>query len=72
VEKLLTIKQLSELIQYSPKTIYQWTHIGYIPHLKLKKGIRFKETEVDLWLSKKRKQGRDKYKIVENSTKITM
>ena len=35
-EKLLTIKELSELIQVSPKTIYSWTHLGYAHHIKSK------------------------------------
>lgn len=51
MEKLLTIQQLSELIQVSPKTIYQRIHIGFIPCYKLSKGIRFNVLEVEQWLS---------------------
>lgn len=47
MERLLTIRQLSELIQVSPKTIYQWVHIGYILHYKFLKGIRFREKDVE-------------------------
>jgi len=63
VEKLLTIQQLSELIQVSPKTIYQWTHIGYVPYYKLPKGIRFRQQEVEIWLKRKKKGGRFRYKV---------
>jgi len=63
VEKLLTIQQLSESIQYSPKTIYQWTHSGFIPHYKFPKGIRFRITDVEAWLRNKRRYGRKTYKI---------
>lgn len=63
MEKLLTIQQLGELIQVSPKTIYQWTHIGFIPHYKLPKGVRFKKADVTAWLSKRHRKGRDKLKI---------
>lgn len=63
MEKLLTIQQLSELIQVSPKTIYQWTHIGYVPYYKLPKGIRFRQQEVEIWLKRKKKGGRFRYKV---------
>jgi excisionase family DNA binding protein len=63
VEKLLTIKQLSELIQVSQKTIYQWTHIGFIPHYKFPKGVRFRENEVEKWLQNRLKKGRRKYHV---------
>jgi len=61
VEKLLTIRQLSDLIQVSPKTIYQWTHIGFIPHYKFPKGLRFKVREIERWLEKRKQNGRFKY-----------
>jgi excisionase family DNA binding protein len=63
VEQLLTISQLSELIQVSRSTLYEWTHTGFIPHYKLPKGVRFKEEEINKWLYKKRKKGRDSFKI---------
>ena len=63
MEKLLTVKQLGELLQISTRTIYEWTHIGYVPHYKLPKGIRFKMAEVEKWLKKKSRKGRDTYKI---------
>jgi excisionase family DNA binding protein len=63
VEKLLTIQQLSDLIQISPKTIYQWTHIGFIPHYKFPKGIRFYEEEILAWLKKRKAGGRKQMKL---------
>jgi len=63
VEKLLTVQQLGELIQVSPKTIYQWTHIGFIPHYKLPKGVRFSPWRVMGWLSGREKKGRGSMKI---------
>ncbi|NQS89759.1 helix-turn-helix domain-containing protein [Patescibacteria group bacterium] len=63
MERLLTIQQLSELIQYSPKTIYQWVHIGFVPHVKFPKGIRFKESQIMTWLRSKDKKGRSCYRI---------
>ncbi len=62
MEKLLTIEQLSELTQISRSTLYEWTHAGFIPHYKFPKGVRFKEAEINNWLKKRRKVGRNTYK----------
>ena len=59
MEKLLKVEELSELIQVSPSTIYHWTQANFIPHYKLPKGIRFKITEIEGWLRKKRMSGRE-------------
>jgi excisionase family DNA binding protein len=34
-------------------TIYQWTHIGYIPHFKLGRFVRFRESDILKWLELK-------------------
>lgn len=44
-------------------TIYQWTHIGYIPHFKLGRFVRFKESDVMEWLESKARNGRSKRAI---------
>jgi len=54
MEKLMTIKDLSEWLQVSKSTIYQWTHMRTIPHYKLPKGVRFKKEEIEAWLKKKK------------------
>lgn len=63
MEKLLTIKQLSELIQISRSTLYEWTHTGFIPHYKLPKDVRFRETEIGDWLKKRQKKGRSSFSV---------
>jgi len=63
VKKLLTVEQLSELIQVSPKTIYQWTHIRFIPFYKFPKGIRFSEDQILHWLEKRKIKGRSTFRI---------
>lgn len=63
MEKLLTVEQLSGLIQIKRSTIYEWTHSGFIPHYKLPKGVRFKENEIDQWLRKRQKKGRCSFKV---------
>jgi len=63
MEKLLKVEQVADLLQVSKSTIYDWTHTDYIPYYKLSSGVRFKESEIDKWLSKKRIKGRERYKI---------
>jgi excisionase family DNA binding protein len=63
VEKLLTVKELSEIFQVSRSTIYEWSHTGFVPHYKLPKGIRFRMSEIEKWLIVRRKKGRKRYKI---------
>jgi len=63
VEKLLTVPQLSQLIQFSPKTIYQWVHQGVVPCYKFSKGIRFREKEIDGWIRRRHRRGRNTIKI---------
>lgn len=59
IEQLLTINQLSEIIQVKVPTIYRWVHERYIPHLKINHLIRFSESEVAEWLEKKNCKGRN-------------
>lgn len=63
MEKYLNIKELSKILGYSCRTIYEWTHIGFIPHYKFPKGIRFKVSEVEKWLKIKHRKGRNRYKF---------
>jgi len=44
-------------------TIYDWTHADYIPHYKFPKGLRFKPSEVERWLRRRQKRGRENYQV---------
>lgn len=63
MDKLLTIKDLSEWLQISPKTIYNWVHLEYIPCIKFKHAVRFNKETIVAWLNKKRRNGRYLYRI---------
>jgi len=63
MEKLLTVKQLGELMEISESTLYEWTHSGFIPHYKLPKGVRFKISEIEVWLKKRKRKGRSAYRL---------
>jgi len=61
MERLLKIGQVADLLQVSKRTIYDWTHADYIPYYKFPKGLRFKPSEVERWLERRKKRGRENY-----------
>ena len=52
MERLMTAKQVSELIEVKPSTVYQWVHLGLIPYVKLGKCVRFKKADLFRWIDK--------------------
>ncbi len=58
MQKLLTVEEIAEYLQVRPSTIYQWTHQGFIPHVKLGNRVRFRLSQVDRWVEKKSCEGR--------------
>jgi excisionase family DNA binding protein len=54
----MTVNEIAEYLQVKPSTIYQWTHQGYIPHVKLGNRVRFRLSHVDRWIERKSKNGR--------------
>lgn len=58
MNKLLTPQEVADLLSVQKSTIYQWTHQGFIPHVKLGKFVRFKEDKVMEWLERKAQNGR--------------
>jgi len=63
MQKLLTPKELSELLQIKPSTVYKWVNYEYIPCVRIGSLIRFKEQKVEEWLRKRARKGRKTYKI---------
>lgn len=58
MHKFLDINELSDILKISKNTIYGWVHIGYIPHYKINRLVRFNEQEIMEWLDKKKHNGR--------------
>jgi len=48
--KLLDISQLSEIINIKKQTIYDWTHKGLIPYVKVGRLLRFDLNDIERWL----------------------
>jgi len=49
-ENLLTVQELSCIINIKPKTIYQWAEMHQIPHYKLGRCVRFDPAAINQWL----------------------
>jgi len=60
MEKLLTVEEIAEYLNLKPSTIYQWTHQGFIPYIKLGSRVRFRTTQIEKWLEEKSKDGRSR------------
>jgi excisionase family DNA binding protein len=56
MERLLNIKELSQLLSVKEATIYTWIHQELIPYYKLNGLVRFRESEINEWLKKKQKR----------------
>jgi excisionase family DNA binding protein len=63
LDKLLTVEELADILSVKESTIYQWTHQGFIPHTKLGRLVRFRESDVIKWLAKRSRPGRRTRKI---------
>lgn len=50
MEKLLTAKQVSELLEVKTSTVYDWVYRDVIPYIKLGRLVRFKKTDIFHWL----------------------
>lgn len=57
-EKLLAIGDLSAYLRIKPKTLYSKVESGEIPHYKIGHLIRFRKSEVEVWLERSRKTSR--------------
>ncbi len=69
MERLMTAKQVSELIEVKPSTVYQWVHVGLIPYVKIGKCVRFKKDELLRWIDKNHRKERVSFKTIEKSFK---
>jgi len=61
MEKLLTSQEIADYLGVKLSTIYSWTHLGFIPHIKVGRLVRFKESDVRSWLKKRTEKGRVDY-----------
>ena len=63
MDKLLTVQEIAALLGVAESTIYQWTHQGFIPHVKIGRFVRFRQRQIEKWVEEKSVQGRGTRKI---------
>ena len=51
MERLLTIDQVSDILQVKKATIYSWTFSRKIPFVKVNGALRFRESEISRWIN---------------------
>jgi len=63
MDKLLTVEEIAEYLSLKPSTIYQWTHQGFIPHIKLGSRVRFRMSQIEKWLESRTVNGRVRNRV---------
>ncbi len=49
--KIVTIKELAEIIKVKDKTLYQWAELGHIPCIKMQGCLRFDLDDITKWVA---------------------
>jgi excisionase family DNA binding protein len=47
---LWTVREVAAHLNVKESTIRHWVHIGYIPHIKFRGAVRFRESDIAPWL----------------------
>jgi len=67
---LLTAQELADELGIKLSTVYYWTHIQYIPVIKMGRRLRFRRSSIYKWLERIESKGRlkqnQKYEITNN------
>jgi excisionase family DNA binding protein len=53
-ERLLTSRELGDMLGFSPATIVDWFEAGKLPGFRIGGRLRFRLSEVEAWLEEKR------------------
>jgi len=66
--KLVKIEDVMEYLGVSKRTVYDWVHVGYIPHVKFRKIIRFRLEDIDKWIKQRQHKGRKTYYLSSDNS----
>jgi excisionase family DNA binding protein len=57
-DRLLTAREVADLLGHSPETILRWTRLGKLPGIRLPSGqLRYRAEAIDEWLAARETQG---------------
>ena len=48
--KLVSIKEIAEMLGVKPSTLYQWAELGQVPCIKLNGCLRFNPADISDWI----------------------
>ncbi len=60
--KLLTVKEVCDMLAVKKSTVYEWTALGLMPYVRLNGALRFDEAEIRAWVERSKKPARDEKK----------
>jgi excisionase family DNA binding protein len=66
-KEFLTIQDLSKYLAIKASTLYTMVGEKRVPHYKIGRMLRFKRSEIDLWMEGNRKQCVDPKKVVRKA-----
>lgn len=74
MEKLLKPEEVAEMLGIQLSTVYNWTHKGKrghskIPYIKVGACLRFRQSDIEKWLSKPQPDKEPKPEIKKPKTK---
>jgi excisionase family DNA binding protein len=54
--KLISVKEVSEILNVKPSTLYQWAELGQIPCVKINGALRFDIEDIMKWIKSCKKE----------------
>ncbi|MDD5088572.1 MAG: helix-turn-helix domain-containing protein [bacterium] len=68
MKTLLNAHQTAEYLGVSLATIRKWTHLGFIPRIKLGGTVRYDRDVIDAWTTQRSTQGRTRQRMLEQTS----
>lgn len=54
--KLIDVKEVAQILNVKPSTLYQWAELGQIPCIKLNGSLRFDLADIERWVKSCKKE----------------
>lgn len=51
MKKLISVKEVAEILKVKSSTLYQWAELGQIPCVKLNGALRFDLEDIEKWIN---------------------
>jgi excisionase family DNA binding protein len=59
--KLVGVKEVSDMLNVKPSTVYQWAELGQVPCIKLNGALRFDLDDILKWIKSCKKEPTTSY-----------